>query len=453
MTSNDRSRPSLPRAAKSKGAIDDDSKRASTTAATDTVTVTTAVSKRRRSTMTTSKQSDDNDGTKKVAKKKTASKNKKKTTATTNAGDEKKKKKRKRTSKARDDDDGDATPEFATYVPARAADDARASPLLDLGGLVRGRLVKRPSATVKSPYVADVVLDDGAAVLAHAPSLDVGGLCVPGSVVWLTDRRRRESGKKATGTTSHAIELVEADGDGDDDDDDAPVLVGCAPSLGERAAEEAVARGLLNDAVRRVYDVDGRVGLRRQRTRGDARVDLELVGPSSSSRGDARATLVEVKNVVCADFAPSRAPERRSPNHCVVLRKTETGADGPPLPRAGLFPWGLRRQTDEKGRRVVSARAVRHVRNLAETVTSSKDVDADVDAAVLLFVANRSDCARVRVDDEGCPAFAEETERFVATEGCDAVGMRVRWTVPDGKAWYDGTVPVSVTTTTETTPA
>jgi hypothetical protein len=77
------------------------------------------------------------------------------------------------------------------HLPLTASSGATMPPLLDLGKLVRGTLVKRPSASIRSPYVADVSLQtakkaDGNLVLAHAPALDVGGMCVPGSEVYLS---------------------------------------------------------------------------------------------------------------------------------------------------------------------------------------------------------------------------------------------------------------------------
>lgn len=49
--------------------------------------------------------------------------------------------------------------------------------------MIRGTILKRPSKQCKSPYVADVLLDTGEEVVAHAPSLGCCGLCEKGSVV------------------------------------------------------------------------------------------------------------------------------------------------------------------------------------------------------------------------------------------------------------------------------
>jgi len=76
-------------------------------------------------------------------------------------------------------------------------------PLLSLAQLYQGVVVRRPSLHNKSPYVADVTLDEGSTeVIAHAPMLDLGGLIKPGTAVRMTK-------SKPGGKTSHAVQLVQ----------------------------------------------------------------------------------------------------------------------------------------------------------------------------------------------------------------------------------------------------
>ena len=80
--------------------------------------------------------------------------------------------------------------------------DNKSKPLLSIGKLHQGVVIRRPSEHNKSPYVADVTLDKGGAeIIAHAPMLDLGGLIKPGTVVRMTE-------SKPGGKTSHAIQLV-----------------------------------------------------------------------------------------------------------------------------------------------------------------------------------------------------------------------------------------------------
>tara|TARA_Y100000768_G_scaffold235436_1_gene178041 strand:- start:1184 stop:2014 length:831 start_codon:yes stop_codon:yes gene_type:complete len=55
--------------------------------------------------------------------------------------------------------------------------------LFSVDDLIQGTVVKRPSSTCKTPYVADVKLQDGSIVLAHTTSLGCGGLVNAGSNV------------------------------------------------------------------------------------------------------------------------------------------------------------------------------------------------------------------------------------------------------------------------------
>ena len=61
---------------------------------------------------------------------------------------------------------------------------------------------------VYQPYVADVALcsrrgtnESASTVLAHAPALHVGGMCIEGSELYMSKR-------DGNGKTSHSIELV-----------------------------------------------------------------------------------------------------------------------------------------------------------------------------------------------------------------------------------------------------
>jgi hypothetical protein len=254
------------------------------------------------------------------------------------------------------------------------------------------------------------------------------------------------------GKTSHAIELLLAPApDQKQVEGNDGVLVGIHPSLGEKLAEKVLERGLLKDAIgfgeaelctvkksspkkkKKNSDVqieplrEG-VILRRQCTYGDSRVDFELTDHGSSKP----RSLIEVKNVVCSDYASDLAPEKTGPNHCVI--KSESDAEQ--YSRTAIFPWGRVGQTFE-GKKVVSERAIKHMRNLGHLATTNEDINA-----VVVFVINRSDCQHVRACHEACPVFAEEL-RSAAAKGCVVTSFRVKWTM-DGKAYFDGIVPVNL---------
>ncbi|GMH85936.1 hypothetical protein TrST_g9949 [Triparma strigata] len=276
--------------------------------------------------------------------------------------------------------------------------------LLDLGPLVSGVVVKRPSATIRSPYVADVRLPDGSIALAHAPALDVGGLCAPGCKVLLKER-------PPGGKTSHSIELVYCTGP--ESGASGQAIVGAHPRLGEQLSKIVLERGL----------VEGLSGdIQGQKTLGDSRVDFVID----------EVNVVEVKNVVCADYHASTAPAKRNENHCVVT----SSAPISDYARAGIFPWGKVGQEFE-GKKVVSERAIKHIRNLSSLLQSTKN---GIETATVLFCLNRGDCKTMRACHEQDPVFASELEK-ARKEGVEVKCFQVEWT-PEGVCRYVGAVEV-----------
>jgi DNA-binding sugar fermentation-stimulating protein len=349
--------------------------------------------------------------------------------------------------------------------------------LLDIGPLVKGELIKRPSSKIKSPYVADVKLIkhddidnqlDDEIIQAHSPALDVGGLCSVGATVFMSERP--EGGK-----TSHSIELVLAPGPNGKKNNDY-VLVGCHPSLGEKLAEEVLKRGLLqeclgfgpteliksNNNVKRnspkkksktkqnICDNENcndeenpnqnGMFLFKQRTFGDSRIDFEITDVQDGD--EIRQGLIEVKNVVCSDYSKQHAPVKTGVNHCVVIAP-ETSDSEEEYERSGIFPWGKVAQTFE-GQKVVSERAIKHLRNLS-ILNKNGQVDKSSNkrlTTVVLFVINRSDCVKMRACHEACPMFASEL-KATSESGTMVLSFGVHWT-KDGKAYFNGIIPVSI---------
>ena len=394
--------------------------------------------------------------------------------------------------KQKTDNSNDNPKRTATLQPQNLAN---MPPLINLGKLIRGTLVKRPSATIKSPYVADVSLCPLANnknnqtkqkmkknistdnvekfALAHAPALDVGGLCSVGAEVHMTER-------PPGGKTSHAIELVKSSGK---DDSEKGVLIGAHPRLGELIALEVLKRGLLKDALplengfaigpvdemiesktkeeakkRKLQAKNGdrtdvkpinnssiedetvnddestksKIYLKQQATLGDSRVDFEMTLTNPLHQMNHRV-IFEVKNVVCADYEAGTEPVKMGTNHCVVVAPASDG--NYTYRRSALFPWARTRGQTFEGKKVCSERALKHLRNL-ESLTENNVT------TVVLFIVNREDCESVRACHEACPVFKEVLESVVKA-GVKALGVRVRWT-EDGECFYDGLVPVQV---------
>lgn len=129
--------------------------------------------------------------------------------------------------------------------------------------MIRGTIVKRPSKHCKSPYVADVLLENGEEVIAHAPSLGCCGLCEKGSIVYMIPL---DKGKICT----YSIWLSETN----------KILVGIYPKNAEKMVETYIDHIIPNV-----------IKLEREKKILNSRFDFVGID------GDNRPFILEVKSV------------------------------------------------------------------------------------------------------------------------------------------------------------
>ena len=299
--------------------------------------------------------------------------------------------------------------------------------LLSLGKLVQGTVLQRPSKYNKSPYVADVRLDEGAKeVIAHAPMLDLGGLIKPGTTVRMTE-------SKPGGKTSHAIQLVGFN-EVSSDKKEITTWIGAHPSLGNAVAKaliegDHITHSLLDDSINaNVTKVQSEVTMRSEDDKNTVRSDFVVN----------EKVVVEVKSCVCADYHRSSVPEFSKNDRYVTVISNEDRLTK--YQRAGLFPIGKRAQNFE-GEKVVSERCIKHLRHLAK-IAKGEDSNGYKESC-LLMVINRGDCSKFRPCREACPIFAEEfTKAKIA--GVRIIAAKVIWN-ENGDCSFGGLVPVDVT--------
>jgi hypothetical protein len=142
----------------------------------------------------------------------------------------------------------------------------------------------------------------------------------------------------------------------------------------------------------------------------------------------------QVKTVVDSDYNPATAPARR--DACFLGRTS-------PYARAAIFPWGTKRQIGPDGEKVVSARAIKHVDELAALARGElKDDDGTRLGAAILFAVVRGDCLSFRPNDEACPSFARHL-RAARDAGVRIVARRISWN-DDGCAFDEGAIPADL---------
>jgi len=202
------------------------------------------------------------------------------------------------------------------------------------GTLIRATVVKRPSASIKSPYVADIELPDGTHALCHTPSLGCCGLVERGCVVYVV---AAQIGSKSK--TAYTVQIAECT------DSDGVYYVGIHPLISQHAA-----RGLLQEiSSEATWKSEVKVN-------DETRIDYMGLLPNN------KRIYVEVKT------APVSSE----------LTKTRNT-------RRAIFPEGYRKKPTD----TISPRAVKHAQTLKELLTHE-----DTDSCVLLYIIPRNDCIK-----------------------------------------------------------
>ena len=179
--------------------------------------------------------------------------------------------------------------------------------LFGIGPLYRGTVLKRPSRTCKSPYVADVLIDGhDESIMAHAGALGCNGLSDSNATVLMS-----KMPEKKGAVCSFRIELAETE-QGE--------IVGLNPKLAEKIVEVGIMK---SDRVK---------SYKREKTILNSRFDFIGAYP------DGRHFVLEVKTVpLCSE-------------------------DG-----IAYFPHGYRKKKGD----AVSPRALKHLDDLIEIATKS----------------------------------------------------------------------------------
>lgn len=225
--------------------------------------------------------------------------------------------------------------------------------LLKLEDIQEGFIEKRPSATCKTPYVADIIIN-GEKTMGHSPSLGCCGIADKGRTVLTCPIQST----KKTSVCSHRIELgtYEEEGRG-------KVIIGINPKLGEKIAEKA----LDSNCILNLTNVQS---WEREKTFLNSRFDFAGIDENG------KHFIMEIKNVPLADYVDVPKKEREAAMAAIDV-----------LPdfnqKIAYFPDGYRKKSTD----VVSPRALKHIQEL-ETIATTTD-----SRAILCFIVQRNDAS------------------------------------------------------------
>jgi DNA-binding sugar fermentation-stimulating protein len=283
------------------------------------------------------------------------------------------------------------------------------SALLTIGPLYKTGIAKRPSMRIKSPYVADIILN-GECELAHTASLGCNGYVDNGAAVYVLDTKKTEN------KCRYRVCLSEfSSGDNS-------VLVGTNPKYAEEMAEQMLLQNKL-DILQNVRSYTREFSLCLPEYNLDSRFDFSGI--------DANGVpfIMEIKTVPLADYEDIAQKERAKK----IKENTDVYHGIPFDNKVAYFPDGYRKKLSDP----VSPRALKHVQEL-HRIKEISNV-----RCILCFIIQRDDVSSFS------PSVVDPEYRCAVmnaiSNGVEVVAAVVRWTISDdgvGNAVFVKTVPV-----------
>ncbi len=281
---------------------------------------------------------------------------------------------------------------------------------MKLEGLIEGQVVKRPSQHIKSPYVADVALNefllsdpDCGMVLAHTPALGCCGLADVSSSVLLAPAKNKDN------KCSHTIYLSKIS-----DSNDNNCIVGIHPKLAENLVENALNFNLLSK-LQFVKQYRKETTITNSNACTTAKACISSRFDFTGIDKDGIPFIIEVKNVPLADYEDMYAKDRRK----MDFEGREFDS------KVAYFPDGYRKKSADP----VSPRALKHMRELT---IIKQDLKTNI-RCLMCYVIQRTDVNRFQpsiIDPEYREAFRDAVDT-----GVEMITMVVHWNA-DGEAYF-----------------
>lgn len=232
--------------------------------------------------------------------------------------------------------------------------------------LLQGKITSRPSKKIKSPYMADVLINK-TNELAHSPGLGLCGFITIDSKVLLSKSKNPNRKSKYT------IEMVEII-----NDDNKKVWVGANPVTSNLYFKNIIEKELLS-FFPKIINIKQEYKFKKY----DSRFDFYL-------EDENKKYLVEIKNVPLVDYPENKMPTFRK----FPIRKTKK--------RNAIFPDGYQGKKDI----CVSPRALKHLQELLKIHKKEKDI-----TPVLIFVVQREDCHGFTPNFDKDPVYSNELKK------------------------------------------
>ena len=282
-----------------------------------------------------------------------------------------------------------------------------------LNDLILVKIVSRPSKVCKTPYVADIELEDGTIVQAHCASLGCCGLCEKDCYVYASPMKSNCAQSKSK-VCSYKIYLANFY-------EEKVIsnqvitnnqLIGIDPKLAETLVENALTQNYLKTLTHiKTY--------KREVCLLNSRFDFAGIDEHG------KYFVLEVKNVPLADYADVSSVERKK------MVKNGDFANVDINKKISYFPDGYRKKKGE----VVSERALKHINELAE-ISHSKII-----RPIICFVIQRTDVGSFQASLLD-PIYKAAFNDAVA-KGVEVIVLVVSWNAQGEASFVSCDLPVN----------
>ena len=259
-----------------------------------------------------------------------------------------------------------------------------------------GKLIKRPSKSVKSPYMADIFINE-TETLAHCPALGVSGLLNDESEFYCSyngDEKRK---------SNYTIELVYLPST-----KDTFTLTNTNPNFGNKIFDSIIQNNIIEKYKNfKVY--------KKEKKYKDSRFDFYI------EKEDGRKEYIEIKSVLLCDF------EKNDSHNFVKKPEISTLTN---YRKAAIFPDGFRKNKNVP----ISERAIKHLETLEDCKKNNYD-------ASLYFIVQRDDCDYFKPSE--IDTFYYEALKKAIDNNVYVRAISVSWK-NDGSCIFNKFIPVVI---------
>ena len=164
---------------------------------------------------------------------------------------------------------------------------------MKIDNLVEGSIIKRPSKLVKSPYIADAIINN-TEFLAHTASLGCCGLCEAGSTILFAPMKNDNSDSKKCVYSAQLSIINEKNHE---------IIIGIYPKLAELLVEKCLTKNYLSILQNiKKYKRETKIFVENK---VDSRFDFTGIDQNNIP------FIIEVKNVPLADYDNILSKDRK----------------------------------------------------------------------------------------------------------------------------------------------